>query len=441
MQDFLSIRLEEIPSEPSVALFTLKTNIKSVQTKLTSEWDQKIHTVPEILRLLQTQSSSDPNVFALNISDDGRISYRNVKCPHCGSSDYKLNGTQKRQLKSSFSTVLDIRLQKYRCHICENSFKVDLSHIVPKYGHYTRDIRDQAVGYSGSRALSLGEGVELTEQISGVHLTRETVRLWKINQGNTIQTDMEIKPERWSDTYSYDEQYIKISGQKHYRCLIYDVVMRKPVSDLIVPNLEEETLRNFLKSSLAGKPVKTIITDGSTKYPSLLLELFPEASHQLCVIHAMYNAKCDFNEAAGLGKGSDKLLPQPLAELYGKLWGVFIHSENVKEAEDRFFSIYKKRFEYPSKVRHRLELMAGNFIRLTEYLVHDDVPMTNNPAEGYFQRTYPERIKKRFRTPEGFQAQISCLDGSKGGWTENDPSFHEPLRVIYQTFAKLLAFI
>jgi len=87
--------------------------------------------------------------------------------------------------------------------------------------------------------------------------------------------------------------------------------------------------------------------------------------------------------------------------------------------------------------------MAEQFVYLTEYLVTENVPMTNNVAEGYFQRTYPKRIKRRFRTPEGAQAQITCLGVSRGGVpTDNDDAprnVHESLSNIYRAFATLLA--
>jgi len=440
MHDFLSIQLEEVSGEPSIALFTYSTNIQDVQTRLSPGWEQASNplTIPTVLRLLESQSACDPSVPALSVTSDGRVAYQQPECPICGSRDLKRNGTQARQLKGFFNVVLNLVLQKYWCHDCGKPFRVELEHIVPRYGHYTRDVRELAVGYTGGRALSLGESVELTREISSVRPSRETVRWWKLDRGASIRTRMEVAEKAWSGVYSYDEEYLRIGGQRRYRCLVYDIGLGRPVGDIVSPSLEYSEIKGFLQSTLGGKPVLTVVTDGSPMYPSLLKELFPEASHQVCVIHAMYNARCDFNEAAGIGKRSSKPLPDELGKLYGELWGVFLHSKNVKEAEDKFLAIYKRRFEYPPLVRHRLELMAESFVKLTEYLVHDDVPKTNNPAEAYFQRTYPGRIKKRFRTMEGCQAQISCLDASKGGVEVDGSDPQVVLRQIYETFAKLL---
>ena len=444
MYDFLNIELEEISGKPKIAIFTMTTNISSVQTRLSSVWeeDDTVHKISNPVKLLEARSLAHPSLPKLTITGDGRVSYQSPKCPFCGSTDLKRNGLQKRKLKSSFNTTLSLELQKYQCHRCHRTFKVDLNHIVPKYGHYAYDVKDEAIGFSGGRALSLKESADLTKQVLGVRPSREAIRLWKLREGSRIREKMNDPAICWSGVYSYDEQYVKIKGKRWYRCLIFDVVHRKTVSDLVVPDLKEDTLRSFLIESLSGKRVLTIITDGSTKYPDLLKLLFPHASHQICVVHTMYNAKKDFNEAAGISRNSDKPLPVELRGLYGELWSVFLHSNSVKDAEERFLTIYKRRFEYPVIVRRRIESIAEKFVQLTEYLEYDDVPMTNNCAERFFQMTYPGRIKKKFKTPEGLQAQISCLDASKGGWSrKEDGGAHETLQRIYQTFAQVIATI
>jgi len=438
MEEYLNIQLEDVAGEPPIGLFTLSTNIQSLQTRLSPGWEAATDplTIPAVLRLLESQSAGGG--VALEVSEDGRVEYRQPACPRCGSSNCSRNGCQPRRLRGFFGVVLDLRLQKYLCRDCDRSFKVDLGHIVPPYGHYMRDVRELAVGYSGGRALSLGESAELTEEVSRVRPSRETVRLWKLSKGAEVRSRMEGSRESWSGVYSYDEQFIRLRGQRWYRCLVYDKVLGKPVWDDLLPDLSYEALKGLLGKALEGKPVLTMVTDGLTLYPSLLKELFPDASHQQCVIHAMYNVRCDFNEAAGIGRESSKALPEGLAELYGELWGVFLRSGSLKDAEDRFLSIYERRFDHHPLVRRRLELLADAFVSLTEYLANPDVPMTNNPAETYFHRTYPGRIKRRFRTPEGVQAQIACLAHSKGGVEVETGEPHAVLRRVYETFAKLL---
>jgi hypothetical protein len=290
----------------------------------------------------------------------------------------------------------------------------------------------------GGRALSLGESAELVCEVSGVILSRETIRLWKNAKGKWIQTKLENEKVNWSGIYSYDEQYVKIKGQQWYRCLVFDVGLNRPVNDLVVPERNDQQIRGFLRASLKNKPVHTIITDGCLQYSTLIADLFPEASHQICIFHAMERAKGDFHEAAGHSRYSKAPLPEPLKKLHGRLWNVFLGSKTAEDAEERFFKIYSERFKYPPKVRHRLELLAANFVYLTEYLVNPEVPRTNNPAEGYFERTYPSRIKKKFRTPEGFQSQITCIDGWKGGVIDSLPSVHDTLQRIYHTFSQLV---
>jgi transposase-like protein len=440
MRDFLSIQLEEVSGEPPLAMFTVTSNIEGVQSALSSGWETASgrSTIPLLLRLLEMQSSQDPRHPALSITDDGRVSYREPVCPGCGSREHKLNGTQARTLQCFFGMALDMRLQKYVCKACGKAYKVELGHIVPRHGHYTRDVRGLAIGYTGGRALSLEESVELTHQVSGVRPSRETVRLWKLSAGRRIRKEMSERQAEWSGVYSYDEQYVRIGGERKYRCLVYDSGRKEPVGEMIVADLDKRTLKRFLGRVLRGKPVLTMVTDGMEQYPELLREMFPEASHQVCVIHTMYNAKMDLKEAAGLGKESSKPLPEGLAALYGALWDVFLHSDSVEEAEEKYQAIYARRFDYHPKVVHRLELMAEKLPRLTEYLAHPDVPMTNNPAEAYFHRTHPERIKKRFRTKDGLEAQVMCLEAGQVDGISGEGDTQETLRRIYETFAKLM---
>jgi len=440
MHDFLSIQVEEISGRPPLALFTLTTNIQETQSTLSGGWEAYPGptTIPMILRLLEEQSSRDPAHPPLSVADDGRVSYIEPKCPECGSSRKKRNGTQPRTLKCFFHVALDLRLQKYKCLACGKAYKVELEHIVPRYGHYTRDVKGLAIGYSGGRALSLEESVELTEQVAGVHPSRETVRLWMSREAERVRATMSVRKADWSGIYSYDEQHVKISGERRYRCLVYDVILKEPVGEMIVPTLDKKTLRRFLRRTLGGKPVRTMVTDGLELYESLIKELFPEASHQVCVIHAMYNAMGDFREAAGLGRDSSRPLPEALEKLYGEIWDVFLGSENVTEAEEKFHAVYRSRFDHEPKVRHRIELMAEKFPLLTEYLVNPDVPMTNNPSEAYFQRTHPSDIKKKFRTMEDLDAQVMCLEAGQVDGIGESRSPHGVLRQIYGTFAKLL---
>jgi len=439
MQEFLEVRLEEVCGNPPVNLFTVETNIESVQTCLSPGWAEAraSTTIPEMLRALELQSQRLAGISALCVSDDGHVAYRIPSCPMCGSTLLKRNGKQARTIRSPFGIKLSLRLQKYQCKRCQHPFKVDLDPIIPKYGHFERSIRDLAMGYTGGNALSLGEAADLVEGVAGVRPSRESIRLWKYRRAHEIEDERSLATEDWSGVYSYDEQYLKVSKKWHYRCLLIDVVLNKVVGEELLEKLEYDAILDFWKRTLEGKPLLTIITDGAKMYPSLVRDI-GQASHQKCVVHAMYNTMIDFKEAAGLKPSSKKSLPDSIKHTYGELWKTFLESTSLKDAEDRFITVYQSRLDHPPQVRKRIELLADDFVFLTEYLVHDDVPKTNNAAEGFFRRTFPSRIKKKYRTPQGCRAQIICLDGAKGGWEQEGRTFHERLQSIYTTFARVL---
>ena len=407
MEKYLDVSIHEIAGNPPIGLFTLKSNIKASQATLDIDWNNSSVPTIEMIKKLMANGSKEAG---FEISSKGILSLIHPKCPNCGSDYYRKNGTQKRKIMISFGPKINTRIQKYNCGSCGYNYKVGLSKIIPKYGHYSKDVRSLAVGFAGPRAISLQESIDLTSDVAGISISRETVRRWKLVEGKRSNDIIENTKINWSGIYSYDEQYVMLRSKKWYRYLLKDVRNDFAIADEIKPRISKELIREFFSKYLKDKPVNTIVTDGVRAYSPIIFSLYPNASHQKCVGHAMSNAIADFREAAGYSKGSSKPLPKPLNELYGKLWSLFLTSTSLKEAEDRFIKIYDNRFDYPYKARHRIEIIAENFVYLTEYLVTPYVPMTNNASESHFNRTYPDRIKKKFKTPEGLQAQISNID-------------------------------
>jgi transposase-like protein len=70
--------------------------------------------------------------------------------------------------------------------------------------------------------------------------------------------------------------------------LATDPISDLPVAFALVDKNDQDHMRRFLKNlKNHGLAPQVIITDGSTLYPKLLEELWPEAEHQLCVFHVL----------------------------------------------------------------------------------------------------------------------------------------------------------
>lgn len=88
----------------------------------------------------------------------------------------------------------------------------------------------------------------------------------------------------FSGTLCVDELHL---GQ-YTLLLATDPISDLPVAFALVDKNDQDHMRRFLKNlKNYGLEPQVIITDGSSLYPSLLQELWPDAEHQLCVFHVL----------------------------------------------------------------------------------------------------------------------------------------------------------
>ncbi len=124
------------------------------------------------------------------------------------------------------------------------------------------------------------------DRLVGVRPSHETVRQWVIEVGENYRQSKE--KTRGSGIYCYDEQYLRIKGRRHYRLTIVDAVSGEVVNEQVVKDRTDENIKNFLVTSLSGKKVLVIVSDGDPDYDNILIEVQRELNlvedilHQLC---------------------------------------------------------------------------------------------------------------------------------------------------------------
>src|SRR5438270_3021139 len=85
--------------------------------------------------------------------------------------------------------------------------------------------------------------------------------------------------ERFSGTLCVDELHLGA----YTLLLATDPLADLPVGFALVSANDQEHMRRFLRGlALWGLEVQVVVSDGSSLYPQLLAELWPEARHQLC---------------------------------------------------------------------------------------------------------------------------------------------------------------
>ena len=214
------------------------------------------------------------------------------KCPVCGS-DLSKNGTDDFLLNK----IRVIKKQKYVCtdKMCKEHTKVCLKKFIDKHCNYTKNIRDFGLNTSLIDYLSYEKKADFMELIFGITIPRSTVYYHenilsdeylarKEKEMSMMIKELGIEP---GGVYHYDEQVLWVDNCIKLRMTLLCATTNLIILDEVVDgeNFDKNTIKKFLKESLAGLELKAIITDGHRAYPSIIEAL--GAIHQKCVFHKM----------------------------------------------------------------------------------------------------------------------------------------------------------
>ena len=87
----------------------------------------------------------------------------------------------------------------------------------------------------------------------------------------------------YSGYYTYDEQFLRINGQRMYRLTLYDQIRNIPVAEQIVPKRTPQIITQFIQESTSNKPLISITTDHMPLYKNIMDNI--GVKHQLCIFH------------------------------------------------------------------------------------------------------------------------------------------------------------
>jgi Transposase len=217
-----------------------------------------------------------------------RCAPKKAPCPGCG----KL-GRRKRTLTRTVRTVaykaiafLEITYGEYatRCQ-CSKTFRNHPDDVLPK-AKYDNKVRDLVL----ERILVDGVNVERTLK----SIRREFLLdlssgfVYDVLQDRAKQLEMaEHRGEilkHFSGTLCVDELHLG----RFTLLLATDPLADVPVAFALVASNDRDHMRRFLGNLKAwGLAPRVVVTDGSNLYPGILVELWPDADHQLCVFHAI----------------------------------------------------------------------------------------------------------------------------------------------------------
>jgi transposase-like protein len=217
-----------------------------------------------------------------------RCAPKKAPCPKCGKP-----GQRKRTLIRTVRTVaykavasLEITYGEYRARCdCCTTFRNTPEGVLPK-AQYDNKVRDLVPG----RLLDDGMSIERTLG----SLRREFLLdlssgfVYDVLRGRAEQLDMAAHRrevlEHFSGTLCVDELHLG----RFTLLLATDPLADLPVAFALVAKNDQDHMRRFLKNLRTwGLNPDVVVTDGSNLYPGVLAVLWPDADHQLCVLHVI----------------------------------------------------------------------------------------------------------------------------------------------------------
>lgn len=253
--------------------------------------------------------------------------------------------------------------------------------------------------------------------------------------------------------------------QPYVRLTVIDTKFRIIIADVIIPReyFSAEYIKQFLKASLYGLDVDTIITDGYRAYPEIIESL--GAKQQRCSFHVMKNLMDDINPIhlslkRKIKKAEEKIpeLEEKLKVLQEKYAGkigripktdkkrqkdkakmkelkkeiskkkaeirkakkqikddkkiikrisLIFKSKTYETAHNRFNRLYAMKKDLTEEIGNFLERLKGYLDSTLNHMINEDIPSTNNLLEGFYKITFPRKIKKIFVTYHGAMNRIS----------------------------------
>lgn len=209
-------------------------------------------------------------------------------CPTCGTLGHRKDTHTRRVRDIAFGQIVFIELTvgEYRsaCHCCK-TFRSQVQGIEPR-AEYTNRVRDAVIDRLLDDGMSLHRLQHALQRDFLLNLSDGFLYDcldWKVRQ-----TDMpgyrQWTLDNFSGTLCVDELHL---GHRTL-LLATDPLGDFPVAFALVSANDQDHMRRFLSNlKTHGFSPKVVVTDGSNLYPTVLVDIWPAARHQLCVFHVI----------------------------------------------------------------------------------------------------------------------------------------------------------
>ena len=278
---------------------------------------------------------------------------RRFPCPHCGKRGRRKDTHTRsvRDIAYREIIILKIKVGEYRarCSCCK-TFRAQFPGIEPR-AEYTNRVREAVI----DRLLDDNMSVERLHQAlkRDFCLDLSDGFLYDCLDWKIRQLDM-ADYRQWtlanfSGTLCVDELHL---GRRTL-LLATDPINNFPVAFALVRHNDQDHMRRFLGNLKNHSfDAKTVITDGSSLYPAVLAELWPEARHQLCIFHVLQDINKHVFDA--LRRHRQRLARQGKPKRRGRL------SKAQQRARARYGKTKKEKAYFIWKNRHLIVTRPEN---------------------------------------------------------------------------------
>jgi transposase-like protein len=374
--------------------------------------------------------------------------YTHTPCPDCGGPtkckrSYYIHP---QDINLEQPTVLQVYREVRECRDrkCKARITPELD-FIEKEGRFTKRAKQKAIAAVTEDGMPLERVPQRMWRDFHVRVVKSTVSEWvhaeaEADLGATEYTQWVVA--RFSGVIGLDEVHLHDeNGEKQYLIVAVDPINDRTILFDLIDSRDGEAIKGFLER-LRGMGVnpQVVVTDMWKAYHNALLDVFPEAEHQLCAFHVIQAVMKHTNQALlayrrGLPKeteaqqavrkelwdcrylllkASHKLSDkqrQRLAEVLGvhqetvlpkaydckeAILALFRESQDKSDARARRDRIIEQFGDVPELEKVLNVIRGDDFEQMIVYLDYENLDKTNNDAERE-NRVYRKGEKVRYR--------------------------------------------
>jgi transposase-like protein len=374
--------------------------------------------------------------------------YSQTVCPDCGGPTKCKRSyyNHPQDIALEQPTILQVYRQVRECcdPNCEGRIAPELA-FIDKGGRFTKRAKQKAVASVTEDGMPLERVPQRMWRDFHVRVTKSTVFEWVHAEAEADLGEAEYTQwvaARFSGVVGIDEVHLHDEkGKKQYLVVAVDPINDRTIFFDLVDSRDSDAIKSFLEQlkEMEIDPL-VVVTDMWKAYHSAILDVFPEAEHQLCVFHAIQAMMKHTNKALLtyrrelpkkteaqkavrkelwdyrylllkanhklsekqrkrlkeiLDAHQDTVIPKAY-ECKEAILALFRESKDKEESRTRRGDILE-RFSDATELKKVLNVIRGDdFEQMIVYLDYENLDKTNNNAERE-NRVYQKGEKVRYR--------------------------------------------